>query len=1509
MSAKLLLLLFTVLLFAGCKGESAADPVALGGGGGSPVIQNPNPGVPVLTMIDQLGSQLDPTEELPIRFKVYFDRPIDPAGFTKEDLVFTGTATGIEFDLTSIGDNQNFYLNIHTIATPGTVEVLLPANNVMDVFGNRNMASAGGDNVVIYNYVPLSVVIDQQPAQPDPTAVIPILYDIVFSEAIDPTTFDVTDITQGGMATGVTWNLINSGDDTNFTLEATAVGSDGSVIPTIAADLVQTVGGKNNIASTSTDNTVVYSSGIDVTIEQKVAQLDPTNVTPIEFDVVFSEAIDPLTFVPGDISQDGTATGVTWNIVNSGDNINFTLQATAVTTDGTVQPSIAAALVQTLALKQNAASISVDNSVTYDTIFDVTIEQAIAQLDPTQVTPVEFEVVFEEAIDPLTFVPADIIQNGTAVGITWNIVNSGDNINFTLQATGAITDGTIQPSLAPATVQTVSLKNNSASTSVDNVVVYDTKFDLTIEQKVAQLDPTQTVPIEFDVVFDEAIDPLTFTIADITQNGTATGITWNIINSGDNINFTLQATAVGTDGTVHPSVAAMTIQTVSLKDNNASTSVDNIVTYDTVIDVTIEQKVAQLDPTNSLPIEFDVVFDEAIDPLTFVVSDITQDGTATGITWNIINSGDDINFTLQATVVGTDGTVQPSLAASTVNTVELKPNNASTSVDNVVTYDTILPTVAIDAVTPINIANEFAYSVSGDCSENGQPVVVYVGTSTNSPVCTALRFTAVINASSEADDPALVVTADHSDAATNAALQASTTVLKDTIAATVTITGAVNINASNELNYSVVGTCSDNGENVPVSIGTINLTPICIGGAFTTGNVIVSGEPDNPSLPITADHTDVAGNPATQHAITVLKDSATPTVSIVSAPSISGANDTEYVVSGLCSDNGITVSVDIGGGAVTSSPVCTSGTWITPLLDVSGIADGPVTITADHLTATQASVIVNKDSAAPTVSISLGVNINVNNEIIYIVSGGCSVNGQPVNVMIDTLPFNPTCTNGGWTTGQQNVSAVPDGPSILITADHQTATQATATVSKDTSNPVASNLTVPSTLVNSADLNWTIVNPGGAYTIDDHVFNYRVKGTSTWLVFDDGVSATNNATVTGLLASTIYEFRVAVIYDTVNQSDWSNIAEGTTKVDDPIFDSPYKAMNVGGATTTNVVAMEDGTTVYHTPYSTGVEVTLTTLNRGDVFNFASAQYDIIDADKPIYTAGRVGSGAANAQANITWQPTTWAGKAFSFNAIRYNPQNLYVYAIEDTDITVKNGTTTLDTLSLTAGNGGVLSWSQYGSYQVNSTGTILAYHYSGNPGQYVDPKPILPSALEIIGFPSNSMRITSDLDSTNWNLIHSDSVTASGNLNKVDVNQVNPSGGGSNLYAGNSLLISADKKIAGASFADSNGISAAPFLPTNLMKTKYAVNTGSDYVAFASKQAGTIDVFDATGTYVETLTLNRTGANPNAPYKARRATTPQGYTFIATVPVAGWYQPDNNTGSSDQDETILYGSD
>jgi len=734
-------------------------------------------------------------------------------------------------------------------------------------------------------------------------------------------------------------------------------------------------------------------------------------------------------------------------------------------------------------------------------------------------------------------------------------------------------------------------------------------------------------------------------------------------------------------------------------------------------------------------------------------------------------------------------------------------------------------------------------------------------------------------------------------------------ILVDGIVPTVTITSSPDITSANESTYSLTGTCSENGRSVNINIDSLTYSPICSANAWTTGAINISSRLDNPALPITVDHNDVAGNNAIQVSTSVNKDSATPQVAITFAQNINSSNVTSYSISGTCTDVGLIVDINIG--ALNFQPNCSGGNWTTGYIDVSSLADSPsISITADHNGAIQAITSVAKDTLSATVTISSSPNISLSNETSYILSGTCSNNGSIVDVYIDILNFQPNCSSGSWTTGAVDVSSIGDG-TVSVTADHSTATQASVSINKNTSTPTVTSLTVPTTLSNSADLNWTTNDPGG-FTLNDYEINYRVKGNPTWLLFSDGVSLNTTSTVTSLIPDTTYEFRVRLLYNTSIYSDWTTTTEGLTKPDIALFNSPYAAMNVGGSTDTRVVAMYDNTRIY----LNGVEIAASPISKGVPTSLpAHAQFDIIDADKPIFTAGRRGSGGQTAKANIVWQPTSWAGKTFTFNSTRNNPQQLYVFATEDTVVQVKQGSTVLDSTSVTAGNGAILSWSVYGSYQVQSTGTILAYHSSGDPANtLVDPKPLLPSSLEIIGFPSNSMLVTSVLDSTNYYYLHSNSTTGSGNLNMSSVDTLLPQGATTTLYQSHSLLISADRNISGASFADSNGNCAAPFMPTNLMKKKYMVNTNSDWVAFASKQAGTIDVYSpgqtiGVSTPVQTLTLTRTGGNTNAPYYARLNTTNGGYRFVSSVPMAAWYQPNTDTGASAQDETIMYGTD
>ena len=123
----------------------------------------------------------------------------------------------------------------------------------------------------------------------------------------------------------------------------------------------------DNAASSGAVYVFKYTGGVTPYISQASTQEDPANQTPIEWDVEFSKEISAGTFTTADISLHAasTASGITWNIVNSGDNRNFTLQATAVSTIGIIKPAVIGGGITDVDGSVNVASTSVyDDEVT-----------------------------------------------------------------------------------------------------------------------------------------------------------------------------------------------------------------------------------------------------------------------------------------------------------------------------------------------------------------------------------------------------------------------------------------------------------------------------------------------------------------------------------------------------------------------------------------------------------------------------------------------------------------------------------------------------------------------------------------------------------------------------------------------------------------------------------------------------------------------------------------------------------------------------------------------------------------------------------------------------------------------------------------------------------------------------------------------------------------------------------------------------------------------------------------
>src|SRR5204862_950365 len=133
-------------------------------------------------------------------------------------------------------------------------------------------ASTSTDNTVTYDTSGPTVTVEQAVGQADPTKTSPIHFTVTFSENV--TGFVTGDVTLAGTA-GASTATVTGGPST-YNVAVSGMTSDGTVIASVAAAKAADAAGNDNVASTSSDNSVTYdTTGPSVTVEQAVGQAGP----------------------------------------------------------------------------------------------------------------------------------------------------------------------------------------------------------------------------------------------------------------------------------------------------------------------------------------------------------------------------------------------------------------------------------------------------------------------------------------------------------------------------------------------------------------------------------------------------------------------------------------------------------------------------------------------------------------------------------------------------------------------------------------------------------------------------------------------------------------------------------------------------------------------------------------------------------------------------------------------------------------------------------------------------------------------------------------------------------------------------------------------------------------------------------------------------------------------------------------------------------------------------------
>lgn len=268
--------------------------------------------------------------------------------------------------------------------------------------------------------------------------------------------------------------------------------------------------GKPELSDLADSNLIINTPTLAVTVNQKTIQADPTSYgTSVEFDVIFSSAIDTATFDYNDITNSGTATisPSSWTITNNGDDRNFSLMATGVP-EGTLIPSIAAnnVTIQGGTL-QNSISTSTDNSVTIDqTGPTASLYLGPSQQSSTNSANISFVAIFSEPVSGLD--SADIsLSGGMTLSGTWSISPaSGTSINISGAVDSSPSDGSVIISIPTSSATDMAGNSNVGSGSSPSITI-DRTSPTVLSVTSPETDGTYSVAnsLNIDVILSESV--------------------------------------------------------------------------------------------------------------------------------------------------------------------------------------------------------------------------------------------------------------------------------------------------------------------------------------------------------------------------------------------------------------------------------------------------------------------------------------------------------------------------------------------------------------------------------------------------------------------------------------------------------------------------------------------------------------------------------------------------------------------------------------------------------------------------------------------------------------------------------------------------------------------------------------------------------------------------------------------------------------------------------------------
>ncbi len=450
------------------SGESESDLTVLDFTGGSIVDDSPNSnllnrslpagnnlgdirdiaidGVPPTIAVNKVSGQDDPTNVNSAQFQFEFSEAINVSSFIEADIEITGTSGSITSGLNLVSGNT-FTITVTGMTSGDIATISLPAGRVQDLAGNDNITSMSTDNTVAYDNVKPDVSINEHSDQDDPTNMDSAKFIISFTEEIDVSSFESSDIDISGTLGSITGEPVSAGGN-DYEITVTGMSSGDVVAVVIPAGEVTDLAGNSNTVSSFTDNQVTYdNTKPDVTIDVKSGQSDPIHTDSVIYEIVFTEPI--FNFDSTDINISGASPGsIISEPTHTGINNIYEITISDLTHNDTVIAEISSGKVNDLAGNLNTVSTSDDNSVKYEdntkpTLLSVNIEDS-SPSSPGTGNGDTITFTFDEPINPASISsmsdndPNSLIGRLGVVDVETGVASGEDGSSITVSGNDII---------------------------------------------------------------------------------------------------------------------------------------------------------------------------------------------------------------------------------------------------------------------------------------------------------------------------------------------------------------------------------------------------------------------------------------------------------------------------------------------------------------------------------------------------------------------------------------------------------------------------------------------------------------------------------------------------------------------------------------------------------------------------------------------------------------------------------------------------------------------------------------------------------------------------------------------------------------------------------------------------------------------------------------------------------------------------------------------------------------